>query len=181
MMRRHHGHYEFKVGVLTFIVLLAIVMWIFGPIIAKQHEKERRTNCLRNQRKISVALLSYVQDHGGVFPGKPGMTDENAWRKAVLPYLKEAQGDFWHCRNAYMDGSERTPTNYGMNAALSDVALSRLKAPAQTLLLMDATGPLVRSQADVSKRHRDGIIVTFADGTARYLDGDIPVDLTVQR
>ena len=65
------------VELLVVIGIIAVLISVLLPALSKVQRQARMTVCLSNQRQLIAAVLMYVQDNKGLFPGGPGFTMVN--------------------------------------------------------------------------------------------------------
>lgn len=61
------------VELLVVIGIIAILIAILLPALGKAKQQANVTACLSNQKQLLTALLMYVNDNKGTFPGGPGI------------------------------------------------------------------------------------------------------------
>ncbi len=122
--------------------------------------------CMSNIKALAMGESMYSQDYDDRFP------PSTCWSEVISTRVKRAaashsvaDGDPFRCPAA------ETPASYGMNALLSGIDLSRIDAPANTVLFFDADAP-TRSFAGGARevarsRHSDRPNVAFVDGHAK--------------
>ena len=62
---------------------------LFLPAVLASHEARRRTECVENMQRLTLALLLYEKEHGTLPDGD--------WREAVKPYLGENTEPYFRC------------------------------------------------------------------------------------
>jgi len=65
------------VELLVVIGIIAVLIGVLLPALAKAQRTARMTSCLSNQHQLVLALLMYCQDNQSYFPGGAGMSK---WR-----------------------------------------------------------------------------------------------------
>jgi prepilin-type N-terminal cleavage/methylation domain-containing protein len=82
------------VEVLVVIVILAIAVFLLMPTIYVERGPTRRTNCMNNQKQLSLALIMY-DDQRHVLPGyvQDIGSGNVSWVVAILPQLE--RGDLY--------------------------------------------------------------------------------------
>lgn len=81
------------IELLTVIAVIGVLVAISIPIVSSVRESGRAAACVSNLRQISVATLSFANDHRGRFPGVgvvPGGTVSAGWQD-VLNYTTFAK------------------------------------------------------------------------------------------
>lgn len=67
------------------IAIIAILIGMLLPALARARAAQRRTTCLSNLRQIATAFSLYAQDYGGYGPED---YSEATWDALIWPYLK---------------------------------------------------------------------------------------------
>src|SRR2546423_15611689 len=62
------------VELLVVIGIIALLIGVLLPALNKARESARRVQCLSNMRQISVAIISFANEHNGLMPGAAGST-----------------------------------------------------------------------------------------------------------
>ena len=76
------------IELLIVVAIIGILSAILIPVAGRMQEKARKDECLNNVRQWGVALLSYLDEHRGKFPGYgSALDDEKAWYNQLPPYL----------------------------------------------------------------------------------------------
>ena len=139
-----------------FVVGAAIAAMLFaGPPVNEYFERmlEPRIaemRCLGNVKQLTLALLSYSEDHGGALPAAIG------WREEVAPYIGEDAD--------YLPKCPVTGEAYTYNSGLSGKSVKEFANRADV--------PLVWEEQSGNKQapHDSGFSVGFLDGHAEQLD-----------
>ncbi len=63
------------IELLTVMAILAVLMGLLLPVVARSREQARKTVCMNSIRQIGMALATYAANHGGVIP-TTGSPDE---------------------------------------------------------------------------------------------------------
>jgi len=141
------------IELLVVIAIIAILAAILFPVFAQAREKARTASSGSNVRQLGLAVLMYKQDYdekhpfGGWFP--PGNIGTWEWQNSTAPYIKNK--GIYYCPSSGDDTEDpadptawswnRNPVSYLYNNQLGrdrrPVGDARLKAPAQTWMLVD--------------------------------------------
>ena len=156
------------VEILVVIVIIAVLVALLLPVLSKAREKARQTNCISNQRQIFMAMLEVVQDNQEQFPGVKGKPDGDVWLQQAKPYARAEK--LWQCPS----NINSSGTDYALNFYLYGAAMGSIPVSTQTVMVMDANGPLIQTSGDVATRHLGGCIAVFVDGHAEYLHAGSP-------
>lgn len=78
------------IELLVVIAIIAILAAILFPVFARAREKARQASCQSNLKQIGTAVLMYVQDYDGTFPGYYENTNY-LWIEKIAPYVKNDQ------------------------------------------------------------------------------------------
>lgn len=151
------------------LIITAILAAIILPVFARARSKAQMQTCLNHQRKLAVGLLSCAQDNDETLPLPEHWVESS-------PYLS-ADPRVFNCPSNSHEGMPKEP-DYGMNDLLFErdsktgtrvgVPLANINKPANMLLLADGgdADHLLKTQADIEKRHAGKFIAAFADGHA---------------
>ena len=74
------------VELLLVIAIIVLLISIFMPGLRRAISGAKRVSCGANMHQLQIALASYVDDHGGIFPSK-----EDEWALCLHPYLGGAE------------------------------------------------------------------------------------------
>ena len=143
------------IELLVVIAIIAILAAILFPVFAKAREKARQTSCLSNEKQIGLAFLQYCEDYDERLPVGVNLAGAG-WAGEMYTYIKSV--DVYHCPDdpTLPNAAGFPPVSYGYNAQIGQVPvytsvgigglITRLTAPAKTVLLFEARG----SNADVT-------------------------------
>jgi len=85
--------------VLAVVVIVAILAALVVPRLGTYRERAEEVRCTANMRTIIIALASYLQDHGHIWPQAPSIEEEKIWEafwlQALTPY--EVTPRTWQC------------------------------------------------------------------------------------
>ncbi|MEN6546712.1 MAG: DUF1559 domain-containing protein [Armatimonadia bacterium] len=187
------------IELLVVIAIIAILAAILFPVFAKAREKARQSSCLSNMKQLGLAILSYSQDYDEKLPSADCSATSygGEWDTVVQPYIKNYQvgicpSDSAPCQVLASQqkpcATPNAPTaawttdhsvSYGMGLEIRWAAMGTIVAPAETMMLIEATAPWSQvgpnppysyaTWTAASKRHNDGCNLTFCDGHAKWL------------
>ncbi|MDQ2687765.1 MAG: DUF1559 domain-containing protein [Armatimonadota bacterium] len=144
----------------------------------KAKEEARTTASMSNLKQITLAIMQYAQNHKGRLP------DADRWTDEILPLFLSPKGgsqsspsELEHfATSLFRDPAapEGLAWTYAFNRNLSGLQLSRLKDPANTVLVFESTTG-VKNTADTGQSlphpgwHSEGSHVAFADGHVKLI------------
>lgn len=73
------------VELIVVLAIIAILVGILLPVLARAKASQRKATCLSNLHQISAAFALYAQDHDGFGPDD---YSEVTWDTLIWPYLK---------------------------------------------------------------------------------------------
>jgi prepilin-type N-terminal cleavage/methylation domain-containing protein/prepilin-type processing-associated H-X9-DG protein len=77
------------IELLVVIAIIAILAAILFPVFAQAREKARQATCASNEKQITLAFLSYIQDYDETFPPAVSYNpNQTYWPYLVDPYVK---------------------------------------------------------------------------------------------
>jgi len=110
MSRRHASGFTL-VELLVVITIIGMLMGLLFPAVNAAREMARKSNCMSNQRQVSMALLAYESSRGS-FPGFMNRVGPDSthlvgasWVVMLLPHLD--RNDLWQ---VWQQGSAYTNT-----------------------------------------------------------------------
>ena len=130
-MTRQHRLGFTLVEMLVVIVIISILVGLLVPAVNSAREKARRTQCLNNQREVSLGILQY-ENTIGRFPGWINRLGTNpvtatdtrialTWPTVILPHV--GREDVWKkCR-------ELDKNNYATNVSQATVRMAQYVCP----------------------------------------------------
>jgi prepilin-type N-terminal cleavage/methylation domain-containing protein/prepilin-type processing-associated H-X9-DG protein len=199
------------IELLVVIAIIAILAAILFPVFARAREKARQSACQSNLKQLGIAATMYAQDYDEFMVPAWSMTnDQNGtcWADMLMPYNKSLQ--VMDCPSSGLKVSlintnwggqtvSRDVLSYGINTTYWGghagsasgpaanppirVSMSRIMAPAETVLLSDFYGRLETSgQYDLSTyytavpinaavyRHNEQSNILFCDGHVKSMN-----------
>ena len=141
------------IELLVVIAIIAILAAILFPVFQKVRENARRTSCLSNEKQLGLAFVQYTQDYDERYcyginnSAAGGKNLGQGWGGQVYTYVKST--GVYKCPDdstnpASAAGVTAYPISYAFNANAKGAALSQFNAPASTVLLCEAFGPVAR-------------------------------------
>jgi prepilin-type N-terminal cleavage/methylation domain-containing protein/prepilin-type processing-associated H-X9-DG protein len=146
------------IELLVVIAIIAILAAILFPVFAKAREKARQSSCGSNLKQLGLAFIQYTQDYDERLPysGPYNATTYAAPWNSVWGHWVQPNGTttvtpscvsngalVTYCKNTQIfvcpsdSGGQTRGLSYAMNANLRGVALARINAPAECILLVD--------------------------------------------
>lgn len=206
------------IELLVVIAIIATLAAILFPVFAQAREKARQTSCLSNLRNLGHAVLLYVTDYDETLPlgAYATATSFVTWNEILLPYTKNSE--IWWCPSSSIrkqDADGKRTSHFGYNTRYlttldtfftnanghTAVALARVSAPSETVLLTDAKAskanswcgddgkfllPPSAAVADCWGRpnslHHETVNISWLDGhlsaraPGRFYTGQVPPD-----
>lgn len=161
-MRRHTEHHPVDrrgftlIELLVVISIIALLIAILMPALAKAREQARTIQCASQVRQLSVAMTLYASDNDDTLPNRdlwyrPQGSVTNPGNLPLIPaYLKPGHISvtpwiMW-CPDLTQEQSVSNTykgLTYGMNELLSLQQTTNLKKPSDTLLVADSVGPII--------------------------------------
>ena len=190
-MIRKFQHGFTLIELLVVIAIISILVAILFPVFAKARAQANATNCLDNQRQLTISILSYVQDNDGTLPLPTNWVEATGL---------QSDQKVWSCPSVSTKGTPAAP-NYGFNGRIYDLvtrgatttvaaaSLGEITTPEQIEATTDlnATNYLAPSNATVVQQmesghpivnsyckdanfcHSGGCITSYLDGHVAYL------------
>jgi len=140
-----------SIGLVVFGI--AVMAALLFPVFAKAREKARLTQCISNQKQITVAILMWTQDHNGTLPQTTSFSTD------MKPYIPSDQ--IFTCPTA--SASEQS---YGYNNAVGGKSIRGLFTPDNTILFADGgdSNGILTNESDIVFRHAKTASMGYADG-----------------
>ena len=141
------------IELLVVIAIIAILAAILFPVFQKVRENARRTSCLSNEKQLGLAFTQYTQDYDERYTyginnsAAGGKNLGQGWGGQIYTYVKST--GVYKCpddstNTATAGALTAYPVSYAFNANAKGSALSQFNAPASTVLLCEAFGPVAR-------------------------------------
>lgn len=131
------------VELLVVIGIIALLISILLPSLAKARESANRTACLSNVKQIVTAVIMYTNDNKGYFPycalnANPQLDGDFVWwTKSSIPHIAE------HGIGPYL---KLSPTNYKVLICPSDQTTFRVRGGANGYPFSYAMNNLMTSE-----------------------------------
>jgi prepilin-type N-terminal cleavage/methylation domain-containing protein len=167
------------IELLVVIAVIAVLAAILFPVFGKAREKARQAKCLNNLRQLSIGIMLYCQDHEERFFEIPA---SGPWTGALADAVSSGLYDD---PSSARKGAVNTP-EYGFNSNLSGMAIGRIEAPSNLLLVVDRNAATSQGtctlngdnfDSDVDPRHGRAFIFAAVDGSVRaqrVAQGSVP-------
>jgi prepilin-type processing-associated H-X9-DG protein len=117
-----------------------------SKVFDRAHGAAQKVSCLSNVKQIALGAMMFVQDEDGVFKLKAA-----SYKKSLMPYIKNEA--IFKC-----PADKSGVTSYSFNASLAGVPMSRIKSPAETVMIYEGRN------GKLDFRHGGEAAVGFADG-----------------
>lgn len=169
------------VGLVTSGIGFAIMVLLLSAILPGLLCEARQSGCLNNTKKIGMAMRLYSSDYDDRIP------PAEKWQPALITYLptkerKDLDGEFPCCLSA-----REKRYSYGMNSAVSTLALHDIHSPASTVFVFDCSLPMGSASGGreaVDFRHNEidpnmaniGFIDGHAKAIRKHKHGYITID-----
>ena len=200
------------VEMLIVISIIGLLAALLFPVFARVREGARTTSCSSNLRQLGLAFTQYTQDYGGRLPraanyqawspghaywvaGTPGDNGQglagdaspftyktgssaDVANGALFPYVK-SEG-VYVCPST--QDADKKKLGYSMNCAVSMLSQTRIRTPADIILLMDEGQSLndgffwaqsgTQPTDELTKAHNGGGNILFCDGHVKFYQFD---------
>ena len=141
---------------LALVPVIAILAGMLLPALARAKSKSQGIMCMNNMKQLALGLHMYANDNNDQLPQGAN------WCDAIQPYL--GGGQALKC----FSGDPNQRAHYAFNANLAGTKLSKIAAPAQTVLVFEIEGGWNVSGGPETllkkPRHIPAVGVAFADG-----------------
>ena len=76
------------IELLVVIAVIALLIALLLPMLSQSRETARNIQCINNERQLTMATLTYIQDNDGYcLPGAgPNWAEGTWWMTTLLPY-----------------------------------------------------------------------------------------------
>ncbi len=143
---------------LVVVAVIALVVSLLIPTVAKARAQARTTQCLTNQRQIGLANYSYATNNGGRWASPATESGINVFQNAQnstgLLYTTKHAWVYANPNNATYTSGNST-FGYEKPKALEDGALfSYIGSPAVYVSPQEPTNPFSMTQPDLNRRIR---------------------------
>ena len=142
-------------------VLGIVIFPIFAPIHTGDHGNAG-TACISNLKQLSLAQQQYAADNDDHF------TTSTKWMDSTYPYTKN--WDTYHCPSL----KSKDEYGYSMSQFMSAAKESDDNLSSEKPLLFESATLTKNAHGYLQDfpspaRHEQGVVVTFADGHAKFL------------
>ena len=131
------------------------------PAFAKAKGTSESIRCLSNARRLQIGVMMFEGSHTNQFPAATN------WCASIRSFV--GSSEVFLCR----EGDKTKLCHYAFNANLDGINAGKIKSPATTVVIFETDGGWNLSgggELMISKpRHRQGVIVAFADGHAEMV------------
>jgi len=152
-------------GFMVLAILPAIVLY---PVFSRARATARKAICLTNVKQVSLGLLMYTSDWNDICPNSAN------WCETVDEYIKNR--DALVCPDA-----RNHDCGYAYNAALSDLHLSAVDDPADTVALFESDRGWNAAGGSellpMEPRHLGGDNFGYLDGHATWVSRNPAADM----
>ena len=159
------------VELLVVIGIIALLIAILMPSLARSREQAKRIQCMSNLRQICLATLQYTTDNKGWFPraAASGTADDDwLWwqtgrdvnRAPLVQYLSGAQvfnPDLFRCPSDNLESHKSYPYSYSMNEFMGGllwppsvdgdlhlrIKIVQVRRPAEKILYIDESSQTI--------------------------------------
>lgn len=191
------------IELLTVIAIIGILAAILIPVVGKVRDNARASLCLSNLRQISMGMVMYADDNGGILPtsgdtdqGEQPETDWILWRReredlidsAIVPYLGGSFApEIYACPSDERIKENQNvdyPYSYSLNRALGEGTGSadftslggrvhNVTDPSLIILMVEEAAPN-DSSAWLIDAVQDGLTERHSDrGHVSFVDGHV--------
>ncbi len=156
------------VGLITSGIGFAIVVAVLASVISGFRREEVQFGCLYNTKLISMAMRQYTSDYDDKIP------PAEKWQPALLAYLPTKKREDKVSELPYCLSAKEKRFSYGMNNAMSGIAMHDIRTPASTVFVFDSSLPIPSASGGretVDFRHNVGVVnvanIGFIDGHSK--------------
>ncbi len=169
------------IELLAVIVIIAVLVALTIPSISAVMRSAKSAKCMSNLRQISVGIIGYASDHGGVYPllwtqsaaEDPDGLNVQSWVQRVIPYMgQNTKGDrtVWVCPEAKLPVSKDSES-WAYTYAVHGWIVPAYNAP---------SAPNYRPQLRTFSISEPGSVIMVADAPQNPDNNNIP-DLAIWR
>jgi prepilin-type processing-associated H-X9-DG protein len=131
---------------------LAYTLTNTHEVVGRANVTARAVACLSNMKQICLGAIMFLQDYDEKFQLKA-----TSYKKSIQPYIKNEA--VFKC-----PADSSGAVSYAFNANLAGVAMAKIHAPAETVLIYEG------KNGKLNFRHEGKASVGFADGHAKLVD-----------